>query len=42
MYLTEDEVRLVLKAIKTIETTQGFLSPEMVELRDKIKYEYGL
>jgi hypothetical protein len=42
MYLTPEEIRLILKMIRTLENTQGTLSPEMVVLNDKIRYEFGL
>lgn len=42
MELEVEELRIILKLIRFVENTNGGIPPEIQELRDKIKFEFGL
>jgi len=42
MELEIEELRTVLKLIRFVENTNGFITPETEQLRDRIKFELGL
>jgi len=42
MELTIEEIKLVLGLIKMFEADNGFIPDPMKDLREKIRYEFGL
>jgi len=42
MEFSPEEIRTVLKLIRTIEATNEYVTPEVKALKEKIKFEFGL
>jgi len=42
MELTPEEIRIVLSLIRKEESMNGYITPEILALKEKIRFEFGI